>query len=1121
MRDNYTALITLLILLISVVFTVPTSLVKVVQAQTITLHLVMDCEDVYGGHDEIVSSIQAELAKIGIEVLIEYRDGATFASTVWSEYWDKTWDEAPGKGWDMAWYSFPRPKSWAVIACTSTGLWSHTADAHYVYHVLTEHYNFDDESIYYMNDKSLLGVDTTWVNKYELRWAINQWLASRSDADDLIFIYIVGHGGGYNTIENDWAGGREDGSAGDPKDEGDEHFIDGEWVGVDECIKLDLDDRKYWDDELKSDLNTLSYSRLIFVGAGGKESEEENGGCYNGGLIDDISAPNRIIMTASNETYYCWRDRDGDGFSEWTESFMDALHGEDTIWYDNEVVHTGVPVNADENSDGRVSMLEAWDYAWDHDDARLEGKETPWLDDNGNGEPTYINGHDVNAPVDDGQLASETYLPALEDLEEDLKNHYLANATPPNGGYNIMCWNNPKADKILKWGMNETDAEWRKTLLWKWQEIYMHDAPCPVLYYLRDNRSRGLAFNLHHPALSNRYVRQAIAHAIPYKTIYTIIQEWGIDPCFLPYAVPLTGGIFPYSYYEEVCLYPSVFELEPYEYNIAKAQQYMNMYTYSTDEVNWALGPVGDADQSGLVDATDWGIWRTSPLTGTWPDPTGWIYPEWPFTIDPDWDNDGDADGVDKSLWGDNYGIEYPFPGASPIAPSASAEYPAIYVEPAAIEDKAYDPGTEFTVSIWTNYTGSDVWGYEFTLYYNPLVLNVTEVTNGDLITKEKDPSATFISGTFNNALGKLSLTGASFYAGTPLPLTSGPGILANVTFTVVGTGDSYILFGDKTRLIGVTEGGWGTEYDIIDALIMPYHIGSGYFCNVKPPPTHDLAITSVTTYPAMVIVGEHVNITVDVKNEGTVTEMFEVKVYFDHIHPNWLIGEETGTLDAKRSVSLTFAWDTTGELRGNHTIIAVASTVIGETDTADNTYVDGTVEVGVRDVVVTNVTASDSRYGTTTVYPSWEVTITVNVKNEGDLSETFNVTAYYDSTAINTQTVNNLAPGANTTLTFIMTGVSPGNAGLNYTISAEASVVPYEIDTDDNTYVDGDIWVRYPGDLDGDGDVDWSDFVLFAAGYLTFPPDPILIPLADLDYDGDVDGDDFILFTGYYGHTP
>jgi len=33
-------------------------------------------------------------------------------------------------------------------------------------------------------------------------------------------------------------------------------------------------------------------------------------------------------------------------------------------------------------------MWEAWDYAWNHDEARLAGLETPWIDDNGNGLPT-------------------------------------------------------------------------------------------------------------------------------------------------------------------------------------------------------------------------------------------------------------------------------------------------------------------------------------------------------------------------------------------------------------------------------------------------------------------------------------------------------------------------------------------------------------------------------------------------------------------------------------------------------------------------------------------------------------------------------------------------------------
>ena len=174
----------------------------------------------------------------------------------------------------------------------------------------------------------------------------------------------------------------------------------------------------------------------------------------------------------------------------------------------------------------------------------------------------------------------------------------------------------------------------------------------------------------------------------------------------------------------------------------------------------------------------------------------------------------------------------------------------------------------------------------------------------------------------------------------------------------------------------------------------------------------------------------------------------------------------------------------------------------------------------------IISVTASDSRYGWTTVYAGWEVTVTVKVKNKGHFTENFAVTVYYYRQGISTSIrryVINLAPGANITLTTIWdtTGISYGTAGLNYTIYAHATVHPDEIRKDDNTYFDGTITVRYPGDLDGDGDVDWSDFVLFAAGYLTFPPDPILIPLADLDYDGDVDGDDFILFTGYYGHTP
>jgi sorbitol-specific phosphotransferase system component IIC len=107
--------------------------------------------------------------------------------------------------------------------------------------------------------------------------------------------------------------------------------------------------------------------------------------------------------------------------------------------------------------------------------------------------------------------------------------------------------------------------------------------------------------------------------------------------------------------------------------------------------------------------------------------------------------------------------------------------------------------------------------------------------------------------------------------------------------------------------------------------------------------------------------------------------------------------------------------------------------------------------------IAVTSVVPS-----TSWVFQGYVENINVTVANLGNISETFNVTAYYNSTAIGTDTVTNLAPGANSTFTFAWdtTGVSLGN----YTISGVASIVPYEMyfNTAENTYVDGVVTV-YP----------------------------------------------------------
>ena len=54
-------------------------------------------------------------------------------------------------------------------------------------------------------------------------------------------------------------------------------------------------------------------------------------------------------------------------------------------------------------------------------------------------------------------------------------------------------------------------------------------------------------------------------------------------------------------------------------------------------------------------------------------------------------------------------------------------------------------------------------------------------------------------------------------------------------------------------------------------------------------------------------------------------------------------------------------------------------------------------------------------------------------------------------------------------------------------------------------------------GDFDGDGDVDFDDFVVFAGAYGTSKGDPTYDVSADFDDDGDVDFDDFVEFAGVY----
>jgi len=111
------------------------------------------------------------------------------------------------------------------------------------------------------------------------------------------------------------------------------------------------------------------------------------------------------------------------------------------------------------------------------------------------------------------------------------------------------------------------------------------------------------------------------------------------------------------------------------------------------------------------------------------------------------------------------------------------------------------------------------------------------------------------------------------------------------------------------------------------------------------------------------------------------------------------------------------------------------------------------TVTVLEHDVAVLSVTPS-----TNEICEGQIMNITVIVQNNGNFTETFNVTAYANTTAIQTLTVFDLAPTNQIPVTFMWntTGVPLGS----YTIKAEASLVPEETYSINNIQVYGVIYL-------------------------------------------------------------
>jgi outer membrane protein assembly factor BamB len=171
--------------------------------------------------------------------------------------------------------------------------------------------------------------------------------------------------------------------------------------------------------------------------------------------------------------------------------------------------------------------------------------------------------------------------------------------------------------------------------------------------------------------------------------------------------------------------------------------------------------------------------------------------------------------------------------------------------------------------------------------------------------------------------------------------------------------------------------------------------------------PEHDPAVLNVIVSPSTVYVGNLVNITYTVKNEGNVAESFNVTITCNYtaitasapyIEPN-LIHNETVYLNAGASVSKAFLWNTSGFNPDDYNIIVQVSLPqeTYEVDPQDNSIISGALRIkivgdinGDNFVNINDLYALGKAFGSTPLNPSvWNDQADFNkdlIINETDL---------------------------------------------------------------------------------------------------------------------------------------
>ena len=501
-------------------------------------------------------------------------------------------------------------------------------------------------------------------------------------------------------------------------------------------------------------------------------------------------------------------------------------------------------------------------------------------------------------------------------------------------------------------------------------------------------------------------------------------------------------------------------------------------------------------------------------------------YPKWSktLTFDLDWTTLTQYPSGTLTPEVDNGLVKYLYPLAPKVAKLA--------ISPNRVVDPSLVPCNSFTVNL-TVINATDLYRWQAEIYYLKQIINVTDVVEGEFL--KRFGTTTFdvtIVRDYNDTHGQIILSQTLVDAELG---AYGDGQLAGITFHVLELGDTPItISNDKLYNSENAEITHTTENGYFSNIVLPK-------ISVEPQEIRDPSLVPCTYFD--------INITIDdVENLKNVvfnltydpsvileTSITAPKVLGQTPMKKLIVDDPNGYIWANLTYPSTITTYTplpvltvTFHVEG----FGVSPLNLNDTEmnNAEGNAMRHEVYNGIFIGIIRDVAVTKVELDLTVTYasPLWPVHINVTVRNQGNLTETFDVKIYYNEThLIDTKTVTALAPDTETMVTFIWdtTSMTPCN---NYTITAEAVAVPYEINLLNNVLTDGTVKIKLMGDIDGDGMVSMPDIVIILDAFGSFynttlnPPriHPRWNPAADLSRDYKIDMSDLIIVLDNYGKS-